>query len=78
MCKSMIDFSSQNTPLYHLFSRDGNRAGFFGYTPHPAPNGMGFNFNKWVWDGFGNFFLNPGRVRVLPPPRPALPRPDYI
>ena len=26
---------------------------------HPAPNGMEFNFNKRVWDGFGIFFKNP-------------------
>ena len=56
--------------------KDGNAIDFFGYPPHPAPNGMGFKFNKWVWDGYGIFFLNPGQVqggfRYCPiPPRPA-------
>ena len=35
-----------------------------------APNGTGFKFNKQVWDGYAIFFLNPGRVRVLPHPTP--------
>ncbi|WKA11156.1 hypothetical protein VitviT2T_028682 [Vitis vinifera] len=52
--------------------RNGNRAGFFGYPPRPAPHGTGFNFNERVWDEFGNFFKNLGRIRVLP--RPTLPR----
>ena len=42
-------------PLLGL-SRDGNGAGFFWYPPRPALNGTGINFNKRVWDGFGNFF----------------------
>ena len=45
--------------------RDGNGTGFFRYSPHPAPNGMGFNFNKRVSDGYEIFFLNPES------PRPA-------
>ena len=44
----------------------------------PAPNGTGINFNKQVWDVFGNFFYNPGRVRVLPRPTPPHPAPFRI
>ena len=42
--------------VYECRTRDGNGAGFFGYPPHPAPNGMGLKFIKRVWDGYGIFF----------------------
>ena len=42
--------------------RDGNGTGFLGYLSRPVPNGMKFNFNKLVWDGFEIFFLNPGWI----------------
>ena len=35
-----------------------------------APNGTEFKFNKQVWNRYEIFFLNPGRVRVLPHPTP--------
>ena len=37
---------------YQPVYKDNNGKGFFGYSPRPAPNGMRFNFNKKVWDGF--------------------------
>ena len=36
--------------------KDGNAIDFFGYPPHPAPNGMGFKFNKRVWNEYKIFF----------------------
>ena len=43
---------------------------------HLAPNGMAFNFNKRVWDGFEKFLKNPRWVQVSPHPVPTWP--DYI
>ena len=56
--------------LFALVCRDDNETGFFGYPLRPAPNGTGFKFNKRVWDGYEIFFLNMGRVQVLPHPTP--------
>ena len=69
---SYLPISYKNT----FNNSDGNGVGFFGYPPRPAPNGTGLKFIKRVWDGYEIFYLNPGRVRVLPHPAP--PRPVYI
>ena len=61
-----IDFRFSNV---NGMTRGGNGAGLFGYPPRP--NGMTFNFNKRVWDGFENVFKNPGWVRVSPHPIPT-------
>ena len=55
--------SRRNRTRSSVSSRDGNGAGFFGYSPRPAPNGTGLNFIKRVWGGFGNGLKNPERVR---------------
>ena len=47
--------------LHFIFviHRDSNGAGHFGYPPSPTPNGTGYYFPKWVWEGFEIFFLIP-------------------
>ena len=49
-------FKKSFDPMRVGYRDDGNAVDFFGYPPHPAPNGMGFKFNKRVWNEYKIFF----------------------